>query len=125
MGIFRLSRSAVGTFRALRGSAGVQAIRRSAAARSGRAPNVLWHLTPKSKLDAVVLSADRPQTRGHIISAAGCIGEEMRNSWADEDDGQCAKKTLNAGLGYRRRARVSKLGASDSKTTLYCSFCGK
>jgi hypothetical protein len=44
-GAFGFRVAVVGGFRALRGSASVRTIRRSAAARSGRAPNVLRHLT--------------------------------------------------------------------------------
>ena len=30
-----------------------------------------------------------------------------------------------AGVCYRRKVRMSKAPSSDSKNTLYCSFCGK
>jgi ClpX C4-type zinc finger protein len=30
-----------------------------------------------------------------------------------------------AGVRYRRKARMGKVTGSDSKNTLYCSFCGK
>jgi hypothetical protein len=30
-----------------------------------------------------------------------------------------------AGVRYRRKVRMSKVAGSDSKNTLYCSFCGK
>jgi len=45
---------------------------------------------------------------------------------ADGDDGRCAIKASNArAFADWRRARVSKIGDKDSKTRLYCSFCGK
>ena len=62
--------SAVGAFRALRGSAGVPTIRRSAAARSGRAPNVLRHLTRKSKLDAVSFRATVLRRERHHLGSS-------------------------------------------------------
>jgi len=31
----------------------------------------------------------------------------------------------SAGVRYRRKVRMSKVTGSDSKGTLYCSFCGK
>src|SRR5215475_10564063 len=44
--------------------------------------------------------------------------------------GHCAVRAnglcgIKAGVRYRRKVRMSKVTSSDSKNTLYCSFCGK
>ena len=41
------------------------------------------------------------------------------------DDGAKAERAADGRRTFRKETEMSKVGASDTKNTLYCSFCGK